>query len=60
MYTLVCHCAVSHMHGNVFIVEDSVDVQLVTLFDIGNESALTHLSLEPHICVSESGQHWFS
>ena len=20
---------------------------------------LTHLSLVPHICVSESGQHWF-
>ena len=60
MYTLVCHCTVSHMHGNAHIGEDPVDFRLVTLFDIGNESAITHLSLETHICASECGQHWFS
>ena len=32
-------------------------------FNIGNDgrihTALTHLPLVPHICVSEPGQHWY-
>ena len=27
--------------------------------NIASKSALTHLPLVPHLCVSESGQHWF-
>ena len=43
-----------------FVIEEAQKLMYhIIWFMIGNAPCLTHLSLVPHICVSESGQHWF-
>ena len=47
----------------LMIIPKYVDVRTphfnVLMFIIINQYVISHLPLVPHICISESGQHWF-
>ena len=47
----------------LMIIPKYVDVRKphfnVLMFIIINQYVISHLPLVPHICISESGQHWF-